>query len=59
MLHKGDRRKERKLAVRIPWKTTLFVIVWIAYCWYYRWDDETHQFLVDTFSVAFSWIVPW
>lgn len=55
----GNWGERSEWQLRMPWKTTLFLILWFAFCYHYRWDDRTRTFVADLFYRGISVLTPW
>lgn len=57
-LRKESYEKETKRELRLPWKTSVILIIAFSYCWFYRYDERTKAFLRSFFwkvvSFAFA-----
>lgn len=45
--------------MQMPWKTTLFVVGWAMYCYHYRWNTETQDFVLEFLGTVVAFVLAW
>lgn len=56
-LEKG-KIEQRRFQIRMPWRTTFVVVAWFVFCWNYRFDGPTKEFLANLAGKLIGLILP-